>query len=305
MPVYQGRLPVYLIHWNRPTWCASAVASLLASEGVAPVVTVVDNGQEDGPVLEAILPAGTRLIRMPKNQGYAGAANAALADWMAVHPASEFCVLGSHDLHVEPRTLATLLAHAQAEPGYGVVAPTLVGPICSSGGIWTRRGAWQLPPVQVPGIVARDWASGTCLLLRAICVKTVGCFDEKIGSYLEDVDFCLRARDCGWRIGVATDAVAWGLGTASEVAGSMIESNTVVLVAKREGGAAALMTLGSLLVHTLRSALGTCAWWRPPERRQESLAFLRRHLEALRLLHAHIDAPGRHKSVVAPANCRR
>ena len=105
-------LPVYLVHWNAPEWCGSAARSLLASEGVVVDLTVVDNGQSGGPALDDLLPDRVRVLRTPSNVGYAGAANIGLSDWLSHSPASDFCVVGSHDLHVEPTTLARLVDDA-------------------------------------------------------------------------------------------------------------------------------------------------------------------------------------------------
>jgi len=45
-----------------------------------------------------------------------------------------------------------------------------------------------------------DWASGTCLFLRKKALKKVGGFDENYFMYLEDVDWCYRAKKAGFRI---------------------------------------------------------------------------------------------------------
>jgi GT2 family glycosyltransferase len=247
-------------------------------------VTVVDNGQRGGFSLEETLPAEVRLLRMASNLGYAGAANAAFEDWKARAPQGELCVVGSHDLHVRTDALAALVAAAQEHPGFGILAPVLVGPFGSSGGIWRDGIAVQLPLSEGEGVLERDWASGTCLLVRRRCVEDVGGFDQRFGSYVEDVDFCLRARDRGWRVGVVTTAVAWGLGTGSEVASAMTEANTILLVARRHGRWAATRRLASLAAGTVRTALASAAPWRAPSRRQESLRFLRGHLGAWRVL---------------------
>ena len=47
------------------------------------------------------------------------------------------------------------------------------------------------------------------------CVDAVGAFDERFGSYAEDIDYGLRARDHGWEVLVLTTARAWGLGSSS------------------------------------------------------------------------------------------
>lgn len=45
-----------------------------------------------------------------------------------------------------------------------------------------------------------DWVSGAAMLVRRSCVDSVGGFDERIFMYGEDVEWCCRMRDHGYRV---------------------------------------------------------------------------------------------------------
>jgi GT2 family glycosyltransferase len=278
-------LPAYLIHWNAPEWCASSARSILGSQDVHVELTVVDNGQETGPPLEELLPAGVRVLRTEENLGYAGGANLGLEDWQRRFPRTRLSLVGSHDLHVRQDTLRKLIDAAVADEGYGVLGPALLSPFQSSGGYWTGSRAGQFSLDGVRGAVDRDWVSGTAMLIRRECAKSVGGFDEAFGSYVEDVDFCLRAKNAGWRVGVATEAIAWGLGSASRAAGQAMVSNRVLLVAKRGGLFSAtlrgVMAFGSLGFRALTAFAGRIAPWASPATRGESKAALHVHAREL------------------------
>jgi GT2 family glycosyltransferase len=49
-------------------------------------------------------------------------------------------------------------------------------------------------PVEVENI------SAACLMLRKEAVAEVGLLDERFFMYLEDVDYCLRLRQAGWKL---------------------------------------------------------------------------------------------------------
>jgi GT2 family glycosyltransferase len=196
---------------------------------------VLDNGQDEGPPLAECLPDGVATVPMDGNRGYTGGANAALAHWRTHHPDEPFAVVGSHDLHVEPDALSRLVNAAAARPRCGILAPAIVGPKAVSGGLALGSRWIQLPLEGTPEVVERDWANGTCLLLRRTCVDEVGEFDERLGSYGEDVDYGLRARDRGWQVLVLTSAHVHGLGSASARASDDKVLNTVLLTAKRSG----------------------------------------------------------------------
>jgi len=45
-----------------------------------------------------------------------------------------------------------------------------------------------------------DWVSGACLAARRSVLEQVGTLDEKIIYFNEDVDWCLRIRQAGWKV---------------------------------------------------------------------------------------------------------
>jgi GT2 family glycosyltransferase len=49
-------------------------------------------------------------------------------------------------------------------------------------------------PVEVEAI------SGACLMLRRDAIDQVGLLDENFFMYLEDMDYCIRIQDAGWRL---------------------------------------------------------------------------------------------------------
>jgi GT2 family glycosyltransferase len=209
-------LRVYVVHFGAPEWCAASVASIQASRWVRPFVTVIDNG---GAPLS--LPGEVTVVGTGGNRGYSGAANLALRAWLAT--GDELCVIGSHDVNVESDALARLVVAARRAPEFGVLGPAGLPPQSAS----DERDA---------RVVDREWVSGTLLMLRRSCVEQVGPFDERFGSYVEDVDYCLRARAAGWRVGVAVSAHATHLGSANPRARAMTAANRLLLTALHSTG---------------------------------------------------------------------
>lgn len=279
-PVYP--IPAYLVHWDAPEWCASAATSILGSRGVVVELTVVDNGQRSGAPVGDLLPAGVRVLPLASNRGYSGGANAALDDWRRRHPDGDLCLLGSHDLHVEPDALLRLVERALAEPDIGLLAPALTKPVARSGGVWDgRRGAQVRLVPDGPDLIERDWVSGSCILVRRACADQVGPFDERFGSYVEDVDYGLRAGDLGWRVAVLTSAEVWGLGSSSDESVTFIAANTILLGAKRGGWRGAGRGLALFGWWTAKGLLASVAVWRAPARRAVSRRYARQRLVAL------------------------
>src|SRR5580698_980493 len=51
-----------------------------------------------------------------------------------------------------------------------------------------------------------DWISFACVLVRRDVVAQIGPMDEGFFMYFEDVDYCLRARQAGWRLAYVPSA---------------------------------------------------------------------------------------------------
>lgn len=186
-------LPVFLIHFEAPEWCSSATSTLLASDTPVTVTVVNNGGRLD-------LDADVSVVDTDRNRGYAGGANTALRQWLRTDV--PYCIIGSHDLHVEPDTLRLLVEAADRAPSFGILGP------CT-----TTNWAGGLVDGSEPGIEARKTMSGTCLLFRRECVRQIGLFDPTFRSYGEDDEICHRAWAHGWKVGRVVAARADGRGT--------------------------------------------------------------------------------------------
>ncbi len=73
-----------------------------------------------------------------------------------------------------------------------------------------------------------DYLSGSCLLVDKKVFKKVGLFNEKYFLYFEDVDFCLRAKKAGFRMGVVADAIIFHAVSASSNAMPKLKRNNLI-----------------------------------------------------------------------------
>jgi GT2 family glycosyltransferase len=66
-----------------------------------------------------------------------------------------------------------------------------------------------LPITQLPSkkLSQADATNAACVLYSAQALEDVGCFDERFGSYLEDVDLSLRLAKAGWQNVVCRDVI--------------------------------------------------------------------------------------------------
>lgn len=60
-----------------------------------------------------------------------------------------------------------------------------------------------------------DFATGACMLVKREVFEKIGYFDERYFLYLEDMDFCVRAKRLSFKIGYEPSAVIWHKNAAS------------------------------------------------------------------------------------------
>ncbi len=247
----EATVPVYLVHWNAPDWLRSSIVSLRESVGCEPRIVVIDNSG----TLDAEFDPGVTIISSPVNDGYTGGANRALADCPIRFPDAKAFVVAAHDLHVSPNSLSALLTELEANPLLGIVGPVLNAPAESFGGTWDGRRAGRLTQPGDP-----QWLSGTMLMIRRECSDAVGLFDTSFGSYSEDVDYGLRAKDLGWSLAAVPAARAHGLGSVADDVNQRIDLTNLRLAVKRGGRRVLAQDVGSRLYKLQRVAAVSLAY---------------------------------------------
>jgi GT2 family glycosyltransferase/glycosyltransferase involved in cell wall biosynthesis len=205
VPVYSGR--------EETLTCLRSVFAHTSPE--VATVTVVDDASPDGELRDALdqLAAEERitLLRNPVNLGFPGAANRG----MRVHPQRDVVLLNA-DTEVYEGWLERLIRVACAAEDVGTVTPLgeaasivsypyeAVAPYSSEEGARIDRIARAVNTGKAVNIPV---GVGFCLYLRRRCLEEVGELDERSfgKGYGEENDFCLRARQRGWRHLAATD----------------------------------------------------------------------------------------------------
>ena len=203
-------------------------------------VTVVDSGSTDGTpdMVEREFPE-FRLERRA-NIGFSAANNLVLRS-----DSAGAVLLLNPDTEVYDGTLDACLARLAADPAIGMVGAKLVraGRASST----TPRSApsrprWRRSPTSPGSAAARsagaslsqyrathlgddepgevDAVNGAFMLCRAEAVAQVGLLDEGYWLYMEDLDWCHRFWDAGWKVFYEPRAVALHVkGGSSAVAG--------------------------------------------------------------------------------------
>jgi len=190
--------------------CCRAVLASLPPESE---VIVADDGSTDGTAeLLAREAPSVQIVRLESNRGFAPAANRGVAA-----SRGNIILLLNSDAIVDADALTAFLATFAADPKLGVAGARLLNPDRTPQ--WSGGAAptlmWMIGVVSGAGHLARlvrrrranahrevDWVSGAAMAFRREVWDSAGPLDERFRFYCQDIEFCLRARDAGWRVAI-------------------------------------------------------------------------------------------------------
>lgn len=204
--------------WNRRTLLVGLLDQLKRQSLPPDQVIVVDNGSQDGSseVAEA---GGARVIRLEANLGFAAAVNRGVAACE-----TELIAVVNNDVEPAPDWLERLVSGLVPDAWFATgkildwtrrdVLDGTYDLISRGGAAWRAAHGWpdseawnESRPISL--------APFTAVLIRRALFDEIGLLEETFESYLEDVDFGLRAARAS-RPGVyVPSALAWHRGSAT------------------------------------------------------------------------------------------
>ena len=177
--------------------------------------------------LKELFPNFIKTIRLKQNRGFAGGNNAGIS--YALNKRPDYIFLLNNDTIVNPNTLTELVAFAGKDPRIGIVGPKIfllcrgkrTNVIQSFGarvnlyfGETTPIGG-QIDQAQLEEPLSVDYVSGCAMLIKRKVIEDLGLLDPRYFMYVEEVDYCLRAKKRGFQIWSVPEAKIWHEGGAS------------------------------------------------------------------------------------------
>jgi GT2 family glycosyltransferase len=207
---------VLVINYNGREIIGKCLEFLVKSDYPRFKVTVVDNGSRDDSVdvVRRSYPH-IGIVRLPKNRGYGGGANAGLEKSDA-----HFVLVMNSDVFLESHCVTELVRLAVTDQRIAFVQPKLYrgfSKVLDSAGAYTlfplgydyHLGEQEVDDGRYDRTRVLGYAYGACLLLRRKVASELGKFDEDFFLFHEESDLCWRARVLGYEILSCPQAVAW------------------------------------------------------------------------------------------------
>ena len=211
---------VIIVNWNTRQLLLECLESLeTCGTDSRPEIIVVDNGSEDGSV-EAVKERfpGVHVIENGTNLGFAKANNIGI-----VQASGRYLCLINSDVKVRTGCIDALARYMDANRGIGMVGPRILNPDLSVQdscrrfpSLWTNlvvsSGLDKLFPesrvfygehmffFSHERVLDTDYIAGCFMLVRRETIDQVGLMDERFFIYQEEVDWCKRIWEGGWKV---------------------------------------------------------------------------------------------------------
>lgn len=278
MPPKLPVVSIIILNWNNAPDTLECLTSVLAQDYPSFSALVVDNGSADdsASVIRSRFP-NIPVLETDKNLGYAGGNNLGMRS--AFESDAEYALLLNDDTVLDRCMLSRLVETAQADARIGFVGPMVYSAaqpehIQSAGGkidrfwIATHRGFREADAGQFSEPAEVDWLVGCAIMVKRQVVERIGDLDVRFFSYVEELDWCVRARRAGYRIVHVPAARLWHKRTArfdgpAPYVTYYMYRNQLLLLSKHKAG------LLPQLVNSIRTARTLASWSLRPKWRSK------------------------------------
>jgi len=210
------KLSIVIVSWNTADILAQCLDSIYENPPCGEFeIWVVDNASSDNSVemIRNRFPQ-VNLIENDNNPGFARANNQAIRECKG-----EFILLLNPDTLILDDALNTMISYLETHPDVGALGPCILNPdetlqTSSYPRPTIGREFWRLlrlDSIRPYGTYRmEDWSLdkahavetllGACILIRGALIQIVGLLDEDYFMYTEEIDYCFRMSNEGWRL---------------------------------------------------------------------------------------------------------
>ena len=220
------RVAVVILNWNGQKFLEKFLPSLLENSSNLAEIIVADNASSDGSVeyLKLNFPA-VRIIQHKQNFGFANGYNLALAQVEA-----DYYVLLNSDIEVTPGWIQPIIDLMESDSSIGACQPKIrsytepqkfeyagaAGGFIDKYGYPFCRGRMFLSIEEDDGqyndTIEIFWATGACMFVRADLYHKYGGLDKDFFAHMEEIDFCWRLQNEGYKIMYCPASVVYHIG---------------------------------------------------------------------------------------------
>ncbi len=220
------RVAIVILNWNGRKFLEKFLPFVIEySKNIAEII-IADNASTDDSVtyLKTEFPE-IRIIQNPENGGFSKGYNDALTQVDA-----DYFVLLNSDIEVTPNWIEPVIKLMETDPKIAACQPKLISfserekfeYAGAAGGFIDKYGypfcrgrlfqSIETDNGQYDNALEVFWATGACMFVRADVYRKLGGLDNRFFAHMEEIDFCWRAKNEGYKIMYCPGSVVYHVG---------------------------------------------------------------------------------------------
>ncbi len=220
------KLAIVILNWNGRKYLEKFLPTLVKYLPTYAEIIVADNASSDDSVafMRSAYPS-IRVIENDRNAGFAEGYNIALKQVEATY----YCLLNS-DIEVTENWIEPIIEQMDANEKIAAVQPKMLSydrrdefEYAGAAGGFVDKYGYPFCRGRVFGHLEKDsgqydtvmdvfWATGAALFVRSDVYHTMGGLDPDFFAHMEEIDFCWRIKNAGYKIKVNPASVVYHIG---------------------------------------------------------------------------------------------
>jgi len=220
------RIAIVILNWNGKKFLEKFLPSVIKYSHDSAEVIIADNASSDDSIdyLKSAFP-DIRIIQNNENGGFAKGYNDALAQVDA-----DYFVLLNSDIEVTPNWIEPVINLMESDLKIAACQPKLISYYerekfeyaGAAGGFIDKYGypfcrgrlfqSIEKDKGQYDDAAEVFWATGACMFVRAEVYRKLGGLDNRFFAHMEEIDFCWRAKNEGYKIMYCPHSVVYHVG---------------------------------------------------------------------------------------------
>lgn len=217
---------IVILNYNGRKFLEKFLPSVLASTYANYKVVVADNGSTDDSVafMQSTYP-DIELDRLGENHGFAEGYNQAL-----LKRQEDYFVLLNSDVEVTTAWMEPVITLMETDDKLAICQPKILSykikdqfEYAGAAGGWIDKLGYPFAKGRVFDMIEKDinqyktsldifWASGCALFVKAVVYRQLGGLYGVFFAHQEEIDFCWRAQNAGYKIGCCVESVVYHVG---------------------------------------------------------------------------------------------
>lgn len=216
---------VAILNWNGKHWLEKFLTNVIENSPEADII-VIDNGSSDDSIsyLEASF-KDVKLIQLDNNYGFCGGYNKGLQN-LSYH----YILLLNSDIEVTSNWLQPLLKTIKSSDNVAIVQPKILDyndkskfEYAGAAGGYLDKYGYPFCRGRIFNSLEKDenqhqteeevvWATGAAMLVKTEIWKKLNGLDELFFAHMEEIDFCWRAQNHGFKVKVNPESMVYHVG---------------------------------------------------------------------------------------------